>query len=119
MSLPAEKPDDHRPLAGTIAAAVRANAIPAVVLQSAALAILLTYFYWPPATRLFDVLADLKEQFGFGYSLVATSLAAGVLPLLLVHWQRGRTRRVTAGDWVFGICIWGLKGVEVDLFYRI
>ncbi len=118
MKTPETKPDHHRPLTSTIQAAIRANLIPAIVLQSAALTILLTYFYWPPATRIFDALADLKQQFGFGYSIVATSLAAGVLPLVLVHWQRGRTRRVTTGDWVFGVCLWGLKGAETDLFYR-
>jgi hypothetical protein len=115
----ADNTDEHRPLAKTIAAALRANILPAIALQSAALAILLTYFYVPPVTHLFDGLADLKQRFGYGYSIVATSLAAGVLPLLLMHWQRGRTRSVTAGDWAFGICLWGLKGVEIDLFYRL
>ena len=119
MNQPASESDAHRPLLQTIAAAIRANVIPAVVLQSAALAILLAYFFVPPVTGFFDTLAGLKERFGFGYSIVATAFAAGVLPLLLVHWQRDRKRSVTFGDWVFGISVWGLKGIEIDLFYRV
>ncbi|HSH37621.1 MAG TPA: hypothetical protein VK993_02450, partial [Chthoniobacterales bacterium] len=72
--------------------AVRANALPAFVIQALMLTVLAAYYLHPPFTELLNRAADVKRVYGLAFVVVATVLAGSILPELLVItlFQRGR-----------------------------
>lgn len=72
--------------------AVRANALPALTLQALMLAIVVGYYLHPPSAELLNQVARVKRDHGLAFVLIATVLAASILPELLVigFFQRGR-----------------------------
>lgn len=100
-------------------AGVRKNALPGLALQGFALALVLLYYFTPSARPWFETVAGWKTRFGFGYSALSTSLFGGLIPFLVL-WATGN---IKANRWraelLFYVLLWGYRGVEVDLFYRL
>lgn len=97
----------------------RATAGPGAVLVSAAALVVVAYHQSPLFHAALEHVAAFRVRWGLAYSVVATSLFAGVIPFLYL-----RLNRATAGThpWphlVFFAVFWGWKGAEVDLFYRL
>jgi hypothetical protein len=103
----------------SIRSALKNTFIPGLVLQLFAVLIFLVYFLLPSAKVYFDFLGQLKNQYGYFYSFVATALFGGLIPfvylLLSGKLQQVRSRAAVG---LFYCVFWGLKGMEVDLFYR-
>ena len=112
-------PGRERPLAVGLRAA-RANLVPALVIQTAVVSVVLAYYCWEPARAWLARLAEFKREGGYLFSLVSGALAGGLLPELLtvVVFQRWRVRRANLGSLAFGVCFWGLMGMVVDALYR-
>lgn len=102
-----------------IAAALRRNLLPGLILQAIAVALVVAYYLWPASRPAFAVLAELKERYGLAYSLVATSLFGGIIPFLLLLAKGEISGRGTGREFAFYALFWAVKGVEVDLFYRL
>lgn len=109
----------YRPLAVGLRAA-RANLIPALVIQTVVVAVVLAYYFHPPAAEWLAGLAELKRRGGYLFSFASGALAGGLLPELLkvAVFQRWRARRENLSDLVFGVLYWGLMGMVVDGIYR-
>ncbi|MFL6695791.1 MAG: Mpv17/PMP22 family protein [Vitreoscilla sp.] len=105
------------PLLARLRDAARQNAIPAAVLQTLTLALLLGYYRWTPVHELLERLLRLKLAWGAGYSFVAGALFAGVLPRLVLR-LKGVGGRSFLAELAFACLFWGWRSVEVDLFYR-
>jgi hypothetical protein len=99
---------------------VRANFVPALMLQAVMVALLIAYYVSPATRDLLDQLAALKARWGFGYSAVAAIIAGAVVPELLrvVVFQSGRVSRGNLRNLVFTVPFWCSMGVIVDVFYR-
>lgn len=86
-----------------------------VILTAAAVA----SYYWVPAVHgALDELARFRDRWGFAYSAISTSVMAGVLPFLYLHFNP-QTR--AAHPWphlAFLVIFWAYKGAEVDALYR-
>jgi hypothetical protein len=100
--------------------AARANIAPALLLQAAMLAIVVLYYVSPPCRALLDRVADYKRAHGIAFVVVATVLAASVLPelLLVALFQPGRVRPENLRNLLFTAPIWAIDGISVDLLYR-
>ena len=100
--------------------AVRANAIPALILQAVMLALVLAYYLSPPVADLLDRLADYKRAHGLAFVIVATIIAASFLPeiFLVLFFQGGRVRAQNFRNLLFTAPIWAVDGVTVDFLYR-
>lgn len=104
----------------SIFSALKKNLLPGLVLQAFAVSILLIYFFVPASKPLFTLLGELKQTYGFGYSFIATALFGGLIPFLYLWMSKGiAPNRNTLGLLAFYVIFWGLKGMEVDLFYRL
>lgn len=103
----------------TIILALKNTLLPGLVLQFFAGMILVVYFLVPSTRMYFDFLGQLKHQYGYFYSCVATALFGGVIPFvyLLLSGKLSLVRSRAAAGLFYGV-FWGLKGMEVDLFYR-
>ncbi len=101
--------------------AVRANLIPALVVQAIMLALVLGYYFYPPTTRWLNQLAELKLNWGYGYSALSAAIAGGVVPeiLRLAVFQKGRFLKSNATNLLFTIPFWACTGMAVDWFYRM
>jgi hypothetical protein len=104
----------------SILAALKQNLLPGLVLQLFAVTILVTYFFVPASKPVFTLFGELKQTYGFGYSFIATAFFGGLVPFLYLWLTKGLAlNRNLLGLLVFYVVFWGLKGMEVDLFYRL
>ena len=106
------------PLLARLRDAARQNAVPSLVLQALALALLLGYYRWAPAHEWLERLLRLKLAWGVAYSFLAGALFAGLLPRLVLRWM-GQGGRRFAVEVAFACVFWGWRSVEVDLMYRL
>jgi hypothetical protein len=104
----------------SIAAAMKQNVLPGLILQLFAVLILMLYFFVPASKPTFIWFGDLKQQYGYLYSFLATSLFGGLIPFVFLFLTRKlNSKNSIIGLFVFYIVFWGLKGIEVDYFYRL
>ena len=103
----------------TLRRAFAANLVPAGALWSLALALLLLYHFFPPARGALNHLAHLKTQWGWGFSMPAQALAAGLLPFLFQRLQRGDHRRLTWAQLPFLLAVRAIMGAMTDEFYTL
>jgi hypothetical protein len=59
--------------------------VPGLVLQAAALGLVLAYYYLPSAHVLFEQLAAWRTAGGYWFSAASTALCGGVLPFLYLR----------------------------------
>lgn len=100
--------------------AVRANLVPAFLIQAVMLALFASYYLSPKAAEMLNGLAAYKQANGIVFVLTATVLAASILPeiFLVLCFQRGRWRAENFRNILFTAPLWGLDGITVDLLYR-
>lgn len=100
-------------------AGIRRNALPGVALQAFALLLVLGYYFVPVLRPAFERVATWKSTYGFLYAAASTALFGGVIPFLylLLSKQVPPSRR--KGEALFYVVFWAIKGVEVDLLYRM
>lgn len=92
---------------------------PGLVLQAAALALVLSYYFVPVAQGFFAQLAAWRTAGGFVFSALSGALCGGVIPFLYLRFNPA-TR--AANPWplvLFFAFFWAWKGAETDLWYRI
>jgi hypothetical protein len=101
-------------------AAVRKFWRPFLLLQAAALGLVVAYYGNAQVRTVCGHLSDFKQQAGLIFSAIATALAGALMPELakaLVMGDRKLTRQRVA-DVCFALVIFGINGVMVDLQYR-
>lgn len=98
--------------------AARQNLWPGLMLSAFAVALLLSYWYVPAVTGALQAVADFKERQGWWFVVVSTATFGGAIPWLV---QRVRPSSRGLSRWShlwFLLAFWGIKGLEVDLFYK-
>lgn len=104
----------------SIFSALKKNLLPGLVLQLFAISILVIYFFVPASRPVFTLFGELKQTYGFGYSFIATALFGGLIPFLYLWLSKGLAAgRHVLSLLIFYVIFWGLKGMEVDFFYRL
>jgi len=99
--------------------AIRANFRPGLVLWTVAALLVGAYYFVPAAQSTFDVVAGWKAQGGFLYSFAATAVFGGLIPFLLMRILPATRADATGPVFVFMVVVWGYRGVEIDLLYRL
>ncbi len=104
----------------TIAAAVRANLLPGLLLQGLMAAFLFAYFTHEGTRNFLSEVATVKQEAGLAFAFFSYVVAAAVLPELLriVFFQSGRPTRRNLRSFLAAAPAWGLMGIVVDIFYR-
>jgi hypothetical protein len=101
--------------------AVRRFGRPFVLMQGAAVLLVVAYRASAPVRDLCAALADLKQAGGLAFSAAASAVAGGLLPeaatLATLPAERGRPGRV--GKLAFTTAFFTLNGVVIDSFYRL
>lgn len=100
--------------------AARANVAPGLMVQAVMLAVLLGYYFYPPTRELLNRLAELKQQWSYGYSAVAAIVAGAFVPeiMRIMVFQHGRPRAGNFNNLWFTVPFWCGMGLAVDVLYR-
>jgi hypothetical protein len=100
--------------------AARANAVPAFIIQTIMLALLIGYYASPYVTDALNRFAQYKREHGLAFVLLASITAGALIPELFVilFFQRGRPHRGNLRNLLFTVPVWGFDGSLVDLLYR-
>ena len=97
---------------------LRANLVPALLLQAVGVAIVVSYYGFSSTRALWDELARFKvERGGLLYAVVSTAFFAALLPFALSRLSRG-ARHEAARHLPWLLVFWGAIGVLVDGLYR-
>ena len=113
--IPSKLPTKAR-LVENIKRAISANFLPGLCLQFFAVSIGLSYFYWPASQPLFEMVAELKVDFGGWYAVISTSIFGGLLPFLYLF-MSGKIRFLPFQQFLFYLLIWGMLGWLINAFY--
>lgn len=100
-------------------AAAKANFLPGLILWAAGMIIIVAWLTWPPAQHVLQYVGDLKKQYGFVYSVIATAFFAGALPFFMQRLACSKGERHDLPMLAFLVIFWGYKGIEVDALYRL
>jgi hypothetical protein len=100
--------------------AARANAVPALVIQAAMLALLIAYYLSPRVASALNRFAEYKRAHGLPFVVIAAIAAGAIIPeiFLIIFFQKGKPRGQNLRNLAFTIPIWGFDGTLVDLLYR-
>ncbi len=105
-------------LFGHIGHIFKKNIGPGLVLWGIATAIALAYYQIPRVSQAFSQVAELKASYGSWYAGLSTAFFAGFLPFLYFAATR-QTGKNPPAELLFYLIFWGIKGVEIDLFYQL
>jgi len=98
---------------------IRALLIPGLVLQAAAVALVLAYYFLPAAGGVFAQLAHWQSAGGYAFSAASTALCGGLVPFLFLRSQPETRAAHPWRHFLFFLFFWAWKGVEVDFWYRV
>lgn len=110
---------DLKRLWRTSLAGLKTNLLPGLVLWSVSLVVVVAYYFWAPAAAWLGVVAEMKVRYGYWYSAVATAVAGGVVPVLVLILMGKIREGAVVGQVVFYVVFWAWRGVEVDAIYRL
>lgn len=97
---------------------VRATIGPGLVLQVAALALVLAYYHHTATRAWLERLAAFRTEKGFLVGMISTGAVGGLLPFLYLRSQRVTRGRYTWAQGAGLTAFWAYKGLEVEVFYR-
>lgn len=100
-------------------AAARANLLPGMILWFIGLAVVLSYYFLPPAQGAFQAVARMKTEYGFLFAALSTAFFGGILPFFFQKLQLGQRRPLPWLHLPFVSGYWAFRGIEVDALYRV
>ena len=95
------------------------NRVPAAILWLFGVALIGGYFYWPLMEYHLDWLGSFKTRFGVYFSILSTAVFGGMLPAIVPSLAGRRYPIVNTSNVISATVFWGLKGLEIDFFYRL
>ena len=96
-----------------------ANLLAGIVLWVMGGLIIAAFYWYPDFNAVLVEVGVTKAEWGFWYSCLSTAFFGGLVPycLLLLQGKIPSGRKLT---WLaFFLIFWGVKGMEVDAFYRL
>lgn len=95
------------------------NLVPALVLQFFALALIFSYYNIPAFHSFWDNIGELKQKYGYRFSVVSTIIFGAIIPYVVMSLTRHVRKEFYKRDFLFLVIFWAIKGVEVDFLYRV
>ena len=98
----------------------RAHLGAGLVLQVAAVVLVVAYYSFAPAHEALSAVVVLRARTGLAFPILSTALFGGLLPWLFLRWEAARDaqkRTYSAGQGAALTLFWAFKGIEVAAFY--
>ena len=97
--------------------AAKANFLPGLILQVAALAVVVAYYASPGFHGILQRLGDWQDRFGMAFSVWTRVVTNGVVPALFCALTPGLRLRRPWAALLFGMAWWGAMGALTHVFY--
>lgn len=97
----------------------RANAIPGVILQIAAVLLILGNHFCAPFQAILDVVAGWQTRYGIAFLGVGYLFFSGLLPITITLAVPSLRPKSPVLAFLFAVIFWTVIGVIVGLFYRL
>ena len=97
--------------------AARANLIPGLVLQGAAIALLAAYYGIPSVRETLGVVTQWQERYGIAFSLGSYLFFCGLVPYFFCMAMSALRPKEPGKALVFALVFWGIMGLIVPKFY--
>jgi len=97
----------------------RANLVPGVALWLIGSVLVFAYYYHAPTHAALERLTELHARMGLTFSLLATMICGGLLPILYLRRDPAVRADYQLRNCLFLLAFWGYKGVEIELWYRL
>jgi hypothetical protein len=101
-----------------VRSAAKANILPGLVLQTFALALVLSFFFIPSTAPIFQGIADIKATHSTLFAIVSTSLFGGLVPFVFLYLKKKIISDVYK-HLLFYIVLWAFMGWLIDSFYQL
>ncbi|MFD0893476.1 hypothetical protein KBB96_18775 [Luteolibacter ambystomatis] len=97
--------------------AAKANLIPGLILQAAAIALLVAYYQSQTLREALGHVEQWKAAGGYAYSATSSAFFCGLLPWLFRMAIPSLRPRSPLSELIFGLVWWAVSGIIVDVFY--
>ncbi|MCH2183302.1 MAG: Mpv17/PMP22 family protein [Mariniblastus sp.] len=98
--------------------AIVQNRVPTCILWLFGVILIFGYFQWPALASWLDRMGEFRWRHGFAFSFLSTALFGGLIPALIPGLIGRREPPINLRNVASATLFWGLKGWEIDLFYR-
>ena len=95
------------------------NRVPALFLWLFGVGLIAGYYLFPPVSSALQQLQVWKAETGLLFAAVSTGLFAGAIPLGMSRLAGQSVPRPFVPYLTSNILFWAVKGVEIELFYRL
>jgi hypothetical protein len=99
--------------------AARANLVPGLILQVAALAVVVFYYLSPAFHGWLQHVANVQDRYGIFFSIFMRVVFNGMVPAVFCALTPGLRVRRPGAALLFGMGWWGFMGVNTHLFYAL
>ena len=99
--------------------AARANIIPGLVLQVAAILLIVSFHFVPAVHDALEVVAGWQARFGVAFSGISFLIFCGIIPTLICLFVPSLRPRSPLKAFLFAILFWSFLGVIIAQFYRL
>lgn len=113
------QPDSAPGIFSSIGAVFRQNRMPCLVLNTIAVALVVSYYQVPALAGFWESLGALKTRWAFGFSCVSTIFAAALMPTAIQLAMGSLPRQGSGRRLLLLMLFWGYRGMEIDLFYHV
>ncbi len=100
-------------------AAARANVGPGLVLSLFAVGLLLAYYRLEPVHVALQQVGRWKDAGGWLFPAISTAVFGALVPGLVQRLRPGLRHTMPGKALLYLMLVWAVKGVEVDLLYRL
>lgn len=97
--------------------AARANRVPGLILQVAALAVVVSYYGSPAFHGWLQHVANVQDRYGIIFSIFMRVVFNGIVPAIFCALMPGLRMRRPWAALLFGVTWWGFMGANVHVFY--
>ena len=102
-----------------ILSSLRQNRLACLGLNGLVVALVVSYYRFPPVAAVWEAVGRLKTTTSFGFSFVSTVVAAVLVPALVQRVLGGALPTGQRRHLLWSALFWGWRGMEIDLFYRV
>lgn len=101
--------------------AARANLLPALILQSTMLAILIGYYTSSPFASFLHRVAQYKHDHGLLFVVASAAVAGAIVPevFVILFFQGGSLHPRNLRNLAFALPTWAVDGILVDRMYQL
>ncbi len=103
-----------------VCSSLKKNLVPGLILNGIGVFIVILFYSSPAVAEFMESIGEIKDEYGFGYSFLATAIFGGFIPyVIMIFMDQDNHLNLywISTRFVFFIVFWGYRGVEVSCLF--